>query len=116
SEILDENALKMRAPKRRSSANTASPGRRNKAKRKNSTPIASHTVAIVGLGYVGLPLALQFARSGAKVIGLDIDKRKTDTLQKGGSYIEHIPAARILQELEAKRFSATTDFSVIREV
>ena len=47
-------------------------------------------IAIVGLGYVGLPLSLQFARSGATVIGLDIDPHKVDALNAGRSYIKHI--------------------------
>jgi UDP-N-acetyl-D-glucosamine dehydrogenase len=47
-------------------------------------------VAILGLGYVGLPLSLQFARSGVSVLGLDIDPRKVEALNGGKSYIKHI--------------------------
>ena len=47
-------------------------------------------VAILGLGYVGLPLSLQFARSGVSVLGLDIDARKVEELNDGKSYIKHI--------------------------
>ena len=54
-------------------------------------------VAIVGLGYVGLPLALQFARSGVTVTGLDIDARKVDAILKGQSYIKHITATSIAE-------------------
>ena len=50
-------------------------------------------LAIVGLGYVGLPLALQFARSGVRVIGLDIDVVKVEAINQGRSYIQHIAAA-----------------------
>lgn len=46
--------------------------------------------AIVGLGYVGLPLSLQFARSGVTVLGLDIDPAKVEALNQGRSYIKHI--------------------------
>lgn len=53
-------------------------------------------VAVVGLGYVGLPLALQFARSGAEVVGVDIDPRKIEMLMGGESYIKHIEGSRIL--------------------
>jgi UDP-N-acetyl-D-glucosamine dehydrogenase len=74
------------------------------------------TIAIIGLGYVGLPLALQFCRSGAKVIGIDIDLRKVDSLNKGVSYIKHISGASIQEQIDTQRFLATTDFSVIAGV
>jgi len=51
--------------------------------------------AVVGLGYVGLPLALQFADAGAKVVGLDIDPQKTDGLTGGKSYFMRLPTERI---------------------
>lgn len=47
-------------------------------------------VAIVGLGYVGLPLAMQFARANVRVVGLDIDAAKVDLINRGQSYIKHI--------------------------
>src|SRR6185369_15281355 len=72
--------------------------------------------AIVGLGYVGLPLSLQFAISGVEVLGLDIDPVKVDSLNKGKSYIKHIPSKTILAQLAAKNFSASTDFKKIRTV
>ena len=52
-------------------------------------------IAIIGLGYVGLPLCLQFGRSGAEVLGLDIDEAKIQAIQQGRSYIEHINAAAV---------------------
>lgn len=73
-------------------------------------------IAIIGLGYVGLPLCLQFARSGVNVLGLDIDSRKIESLNAGRSYIEHIPAAAIQEQLAAGRFKSSTDFSGIRDV
>ena len=57
-------------------------------------------VAIVGLGYVGLPLSLQFARSGARVTGLDIDPEKVNAINSGRSYIKHIESAAIAQQLQ----------------
>ena len=60
------------------------------ASREGAEPLP--TIAIIGMGYVGLPLALQFARSGVKVIGLDIDRAKTDAINRGQSYIKHIPS------------------------
>jgi len=74
------------------------------------------TIAIIGQGYVGLPLALQFARSGVNVLGLDIDPAKVQALNRGESYIEHIPAAAIREQLAARRFMASTDFSRVKEV
>ena len=52
-------------------------------------------IAIVGLGYVGLPLSLQFARGGCQVLGLDIDPAKIEAINAGRSYIKHIEAAAI---------------------
>ena len=73
-------------------------------------------IAIIGLGYVGLPLALQFARSGVKVLGLDIDPAKVEACNAGQSYIKHIDSAAIAEQVRQGNFSATTDFSRIREV
>ena len=72
-------------------------------------------IAIVGLGYVGLPLSLQFARSGVEVLGLDIDPAKIEALNQGRSYIKHIESAAIAEPVKAGRFSASTDFSRLRE-
>jgi UDP-N-acetyl-D-glucosamine dehydrogenase len=74
------------------------------------------TIAIIGLGYVGLPLCLQFARSGVRVLGLDIDARKVASLNGGRSYIRHIDGATVKKLVRAGKFSASTDFSKIREV
>lgn len=71
-------------------------------------------IAVVGLGYVGLPLALQFARSGADVIGLDVDSAKVNALNRGESYIEHISKAEIADQIEAAKFRASVDFAEIR--
>src|SRR5438552_3218708 len=70
-------------------------------------------IAIVGLGYVGLPLSLQFARSGVTVIGLDVDPFKVSQLRNGLSYIKHIEHSAIAEQVDAGRLRATTDFSVI---
>ena len=74
------------------------------------------TLAIAGLGYVGLPLALQFARRGVRVVGLDVDAKKVSALNAGKSYIKHIPAGEIKKLVRAKKFSATTDFSELKNV
>jgi UDP-N-acetyl-D-glucosamine dehydrogenase len=73
-------------------------------------------IGVVGLGYVGLPLSLQFARSGVEVLGLDIDERKVKALNAGRSYIQHIGGAEVKEQVRAGRFSATTDFSRVRRL
>jgi UDP-N-acetyl-D-glucosamine dehydrogenase len=72
--------------------------------------------AVIGLGYVGLPLSFQFARSGVPVLGLDIDQTKVDALTQGKSYIKHIPPSVVAEAIQSGAFSASTDFSRIREV
>ncbi|MFO1487474.1 MAG: nucleotide sugar dehydrogenase [Verrucomicrobiota bacterium] len=72
--------------------------------------------AIVGLGYVGLPLSLQFARCGVTVLGLDIDDNKVNALNKGQSYIKHISSEAISEAVKAGSFSASTDFSRVKDV
>jgi UDP-N-acetyl-D-glucosamine dehydrogenase len=78
--------------------------------------LARMKIAIVGLGYVGLPLSFQFARSGANVLGLDIDTSKVDALNQGKSYIKHIPSEAVAQIVTSGSFSASSDFSRIKEV
>jgi UDP-N-acetyl-D-glucosamine dehydrogenase len=73
-------------------------------------------IAVIGQGYVGLPLSIQFARSGATVIGLDIDTHKVDALNAGKSYIKHIESTTIIEQVKSGRFSASTDFSQIKRV
>src|SRR6266851_3786178 len=73
-------------------------------------------IALIGLGYVGLPLSLQFARSGVEVLGLDIDPVKVDHINRGQSYIQHIPSSAIHTAVSAGRFSASTDFKRAGEV
>src|SRR4051794_9579709 len=67
------------------------------------------TVGVIGLGYVGLPLALVFAEAGFAVVGFDIDPAKIDALTAGRSYIGHIADARIAAA--RARFSSTADFA-----
>lgn len=74
------------------------------------------TIAVVGLGYVGLPLSLQFARSGVSVCGLDIDPAKISALEAGQSYIKHIASSSIAELKTAGKLSTSTDFSLIQGV
>jgi UDP-N-acetyl-D-glucosamine dehydrogenase len=72
-------------------------------------------ICVIGLGYVGLPLAMQFARAGVPVIGLDIDRVKVDLINQGDSYIRHIPPLSIAEIVTAKKLAASTDFSRVSE-
>ncbi len=76
----------------------------------------SARVGILGLGYVGLPLATAFAEAGFTVIGVDPDKRKVDALNKGNSYIQDVPTEQVARLVKAERLTATTDFSALSEV
>lgn len=73
-------------------------------------------IGVVGLGYVGLPLALAFSGDGFKTIGLDIDDSKTESINGGSSYIKHIASQTIADQVQAGTLAATTDFSQIRDV
>jgi UDP-N-acetyl-D-glucosamine dehydrogenase len=75
-----------------------------------------NSLAIVGLGYVGLPLSLQFARSGCRVLGLDIDAKKTDAINAGRSYIKHISGEAVAEQRATGRLEASTDFARASEV
>lgn len=76
----------------------------------------SAVIGIIGMGYVGLPLALTFAEKDFKVVGFDIDEKKIPLLNKGESYIKHIESSRIQNQVSRNRFSATSDFSKLLEV
>ncbi|HLJ22722.1 MAG TPA: nucleotide sugar dehydrogenase [Candidatus Acidoferrales bacterium] len=73
-------------------------------------------VGIIGCGYVGLPLGLRFAEAGHRVTGFDTDPVKVDKLNRGQTYIQHIPQNKIQQFVQSKHFGATTDFSRLAEV
>ncbi|MBN1438924.1 MAG: nucleotide sugar dehydrogenase [Anaerolineales bacterium] len=71
-------------------------------------------VGVVGLGYVGLPLVDVFGRAGYSVVGIDVDPRKIDALNKGKSYIEDIPASHVASLVRKGALKATADFSQVR--
>jgi UDP-N-acetyl-D-glucosamine dehydrogenase len=72
-------------------------------------------VAVIGLGYAGLPLAAIFAEAGYRVVGIDVDERRVNAINQGESYIGDIPAARIRALVAEDRLSATSDFSSLRQ-
>jgi len=73
-------------------------------------------VGIVGLGYVGLPLAVEFAKAGFHVTGIDLQHSRVDRLMHGESYVQDVASADVTQLVNSKRFDATTDFSIVREL
>jgi len=73
-------------------------------------------VGIVGLGYVGLPLAVEFAKAGFHVTGIDLQQSRVDRLMKGESYVQDVPSGEVAKLVKGHRFDATTDFSVVREL
>jgi UDP-N-acetyl-D-glucosamine dehydrogenase len=73
-------------------------------------------VGIIGMGYVGLPLAQTFNLAGFRVVGFDIDPAKVKALMAGRSYIKHIPASTVVKMRRGGRFVATTDFKRLRQV
>lgn len=72
-------------------------------------------VGVVGLGYVGLPLAVEFGAAGLQVIGFDIDPDKVESLRRGESYLSDVPSDRVAALVQAGRLEATTDFDRLGE-
>jgi len=75
----------------------------------------SAVFGIVGLGYVGLPLAIELTRAGYRVLGLDVNQALVDQLAAGGSHIQDVPAEIVAQAVKQGRFSATTDLARLAE-
>ncbi|MEN8258464.1 MAG: nucleotide sugar dehydrogenase [Thermodesulfobacteriota bacterium] len=71
----------------------------------------SLTIGVIGLGYVGLPLCLTFLRKGTAVIGFDLDINKIKRIEKGESYIKHIPSSELTSHVDNASFTVTTDFT-----
>jgi UDP-N-acetyl-D-glucosamine dehydrogenase len=79
--------------------------------------IESHEakIGIIGLGYVGLPLAVEFAKAGFNVMGFEVDTKKVESINKKQSYIEDVPAAVLSGLVEKKALAATVDFALLKE-
>jgi len=71
------------------------------------------TAAVIGLGYVGLPLAMEIAAAGFQVIGIDLDRNKINTLKQGKSYILDVPEKTIAETVRSGKFTPTADFSAL---
>lgn len=76
----------------------------------------SYRIGIIGLGYVGIPLALTACKSGFKVLGFDIDAKRVAQINRGESFIKHIPTEAIAAAIKEDRFRATIDFDELRDV
>lgn len=76
----------------------------------------SAKIAILGLGYVGLPLAVVFGEAGFNVTGVDPDKRKIDALKEGKSYIPDVHTDNVAALVKAGKLNATTDFAILKEM
>ena len=74
------------------------------------------TIAILGLGYVGLPLAVVFGEAGFHVTGVDPDSRKVDLLKKGESYIPDVKSEDVAKLVKSGHFTATSDFAILKEM
>ena len=72
-------------------------------------------VGVIGLGYVGLPLAVEFARGGLRAVGFDLDQSRVDTINSGQSYIPDVPTEMVKTLVERGKLSATTDFLNLAE-
>ena len=73
-------------------------------------------VGIIGLGYVGLPLAVEYGKAGFVVTGIDVQRSKVDSLNGGVSYVQDVPTAEMQALVSEKRLSATTEFAAIRDL
>src|SRR6185295_10613072 len=72
------------------------------------------TIAVIGLGYVGLPLALELARGGARVLGIDVSATVVDALERGHSHVDDV-SDEALRDRGTGSFRATTNYAVARE-
>ncbi len=72
-------------------------------------------LGVIGLGYVGLPLATEFAKAGFRIAGIDVDSSKVESLRRGRSYVQDVPDAWIAPAVSAGKLVATTDFNVLAD-
>ena len=72
-------------------------------------------IGVIGLGYVGLPLAIEFVQAGFNVVGIDIDKKKTDLINNGTNYIKDVDDKLLTKAVTENKLTATTDFSNVQD-
>jgi UDP-N-acetyl-D-glucosamine dehydrogenase len=88
----------------------------NKQEFLNKIDSKEVVIGVIGMGYVGLPLALAFAKKGFNTVGFDIDEKKIPLLNEGKTYIKHIAESKIKEAVDSGKFSATSDFSKLSDV
>src|SRR5437867_9809796 len=76
----------------------------------------SARLAVIGLGYVGLPLAVEFGQTGFRVSGIDINEARVSELRRGRSYIQDVPSADVRELVRGGKLVPTTDFGTLRRV
>jgi UDP-N-acetyl-D-glucosamine dehydrogenase len=76
----------------------------------------SARVGVIGLGYVGLPLAVEFARAGYTTVGIDVDTKRVDRITAGESYIQDVPGTVVRELLSSGKLTATTDYKVLKNI
>jgi UDP-N-acetyl-D-glucosamine dehydrogenase len=87
----------------------------NKQSLLNKISTHSARIGVIGLGYVGLPLVVEFARGGFDSVGFEVDSRKADTINRGESYIPDVPIRHVAELVAGKKLSATIDFTRLKE-
>src|ERR1035441_6291410 len=85
-------------------------------KLKNKINNKQARIAVIGLGYVGLPLALAFAEKGFKVLGIDTDVQRIERIRSLKSYITDVPSALIAKVIRKEVFNVSTDFNLLSQV
>lgn len=81
---------------------------------KNLITEKSARIGVIGLGYVGLPLIIEFALKGYETIGFEVDAKKVETLNQGSSHIVDVPSENVRKAIDARKFTATIDFSELK--
>ena len=73
-------------------------------------------VGIIGLGYVGLPIAVDYAHKGFTVVGIDVDKKKKEKIDRGENYIDDVETEKFTKAVEEKKLTAVTNYDLISEL
>ena len=76
----------------------------------------SAKIGVIGLGYVGLPLAIEFTNAGYEVTGIDVDEKKVDYINSGKNYIKDVDDTKLKNAVKKNLFRATTDFSKVKDL
>jgi UDP-N-acetyl-D-glucosamine dehydrogenase len=103
-----------RAPRRSRAAGRAAASHSPAADLKSRIERREANLAVIGLGYVGLPLAVEFGKAGFHVFGIDVDEARVASLRRGRSHVQDVATRDVRELIRADRLEPTTDFSVLR--